>query len=77
MSELKRKQEELIRRIRATRSNAKLEAVRAALDQRAGRSFTDEEIAELERMREELVSGARKGKPWSVLHRELAAGRKA
>lgn len=77
MSELKRKQEELIRRIRATRSSAKLEAVRAALDQRAGRSFTDEEIAELERIREELVSGERKGKPWSVLHRELSPGRKA
>lgn len=76
MSELKQQQEELIRRIKATRSTSKLEAVRAVLDQRAGRSFTEAEIAELERIREELVSGERKGKPWSALHRELAGGRK-
>jgi hypothetical protein len=34
MSELKQQQEELIRRIKATRSTSKLEAVRAVLDQR-------------------------------------------
>lgn len=54
-----------------TRDRAKLEAVSEVLDGNAQPSFTAAEIAEMETIGQELVSGKVKGRPWAEVKNDL------